>query len=409
MAECRPFLTGPYWADTTFACTLPRRQLAPPLPSGAPGAEAFTAYLTAGLFFERRLQDPDCRNSWAFALTGAVLHATRLGYRALGAVFDNRHLSLEFLVSCYSSRDKLCGCYGADLCTALEALAFGGLVTYRQAPYVASSRDQSPNSRVDVNYYCGASTWLDTCPPCAPSMADYVENVVPAGAPAGGARFEVPCIPCSQPRAPRYYAHAPFVLGGDGWTRAEQVAATKAELRRIGPLAAALPIDDAALLALQQAAPLVVRRCEDGLRYEPRDVRDGVFHSVLIVGYLDAAPDTAVWICRASWAAPFGYALAAPAGLDADEVALLGTATDVLLNVRMYEGPGAALVERVVSFEAVRVRTDPDEPPHALALTDPLLVLGRPVGAAPAPRSPLLGLGALLVLLLLLVLALAWP
>lgn len=419
-AFCTAFLEGPTWADTTFGSdALPRRRLATPLWPRALGAACCLEYLTDALMVHRRAQDEQCRNSWAFALTGAVEHAVQLAYQRLGGVaFEGQHMSIEFLTSCYESPGRMCGCFGADLGVAVMAAAEGGLVTFRQAPYVATTGDQRPNSRdVDTAYYCGSTAQLGTCPPCAPSQADYVERVLPAGSADCGARFTVSCFPCNQPKTPRYYPHAPFHLFDSAWSQAERVASVKAELRRLGPLAAALPIDDEALLALlTPGESRRVQRPEDGLLYRPRKVRDGVYHCALIVGYIDveAPPGDALhphprpaWLCRAAWpSAPgFGYTL---------ELEGAGV-VDRMFNVAMYDDPGATVADRVVSFEEVRVRVQPGGPLQELAISDPFVRVAAPLGAALRPdaqydRRPVLiiaGLfavcigGAILILVLL--------
>lgn len=383
-SACIPFLTGPIWVDTTFSGELPRRRLAEPSLEVAEAAR-FTQYLTGSLMFHRREQDAQCRNSWAFVLTGALLHATQLAYRRFDdVIFEGRHLSVEYLTTCYESPGRLCGCYGADLCAALAATALHGMVTYRQSPYVASTDAQKPDSAIDVAYYCFSTAHLDTCPPCAPSQADYVERLVPASASEGGARFTVSCYPCNQAKSPRYYPYAPFHLFDPSWSHAERVASVKAELRRIGPLAAALPVDDEALQELLPGQQLVAQP-EQGIVYRPARLRVDSYHSALIVGYVDEAPETAVWICRSSWVEVpwFGYAMEVPDAGDEGEAPHLGV-IDRMFNVRMYDDPGATLVDRVVSFAEVRIRTAADEAPRALSPADPLLRARR--ATAPARR-----------------------
>jgi len=370
---CRPFLEGPIWADTTFSSTLPQRRLAAPLVRSLPGAERFVDYLLDTILIHRRMQDSACRNSWAFALTGAMLHAVQLAYAQLGDVaFDGRHMSIEFLTSCYESPGVLCGCFGADLCAALSATSAHGLVTFRQAPYVSTDQNQDPNTDIDVIYYCNATTHLGTCPPCSPSQSDYIETVSPATAVDGASRFSVTCFPCNQPKSPLYYPHAPFQLFDPAWSQLERAASVKAELRRIGPLAAALPIDDKALLALA-VRQQIVQRPEDGILYEPQNVRVGVYHSVLIVGYIDESQATAFWVCRAVWfeSPSFGYSLNVE-----DQESTHRSLIDRLFNVRMYDDHGAAIADRVVSFEEPRVMVLPELQPRALSTSDPL-VRGR--------------------------------
>jgi len=346
----------------------------------------------------RRHQDLDCRNSWAFALTGAVLHALQLAYLRLGNVsFEGHHMSIEYLTSCYESPGKLCGCFGADLCTALLASSQHGMVSFRQAPYVSTTADEHASSPIDVPYYCHSTTHNGTCPPCAPSQADYVERVTPAGSIDGAARFTVECFPCNQPRTPRYFPHEPFHLLDPAWSHAEKVASVKAELRRIGPLAAALPIDDDALLALLPGQQLV-NSPESGLVYKPINVRKGVYHSALIVGYVDVDPVTAVWICRATWIeAPwFGYAYEVPDASLAGEAPHLGV-IDRMFNVRMYDDPGADIVNRVVSFESVRILSQQDESPRVLSTSDPMLRGSFKAAVPQHPRISAVGIAALVL------------
>lgn len=370
MTACSAEVGDVFWADTSFSQGV--------LPLRAGGASAnppsFLDYLLQPLLWRRRPHAEGCRSSWAFALTGAVQCATALAYQRLGRLFDSRFMSATFLISCYEQGPRgICGCRGADLPVLLSAVAGHGLVTFRQFPYVATRTINAPlDALVEEAYYCERDTHLGTCPPCNAALDDYSETAIAASPDLGSFRFVVPCIPCSQPTAPLYFPSEPFhVAVGLSAPLKQQVEAVKAELRRVGPLCAAIGIDAEAFTALQSAgrAPTVAKP-GDGIFYRPRHVLEDLYRSVLIVGYVDAgAEDAAFWICwTAIGSVDVGYTLA-------------GQGIEGLFNVDMYS-QDSRLLQRVLSFERILVRVTPDGAPQPPGVTDPMVSALAPLARA---------------------------
>ena len=372
MESCRPVGAGRAWLDCTFTQgLLPQR--APALEGSAAAADdAFEDYLVAlPVLRPRRDEVPGCQEAWAFALSGALQYCTWLAYLRLGRRFDNSHMSVEYLLSCYAIEPQgMCGCRGADLPAALRAVAEHGEVTFRQFPFVSTaSVNQEVYSDLEALYYCQDRSKNDTCRPCAAAGDDFVVSAL-AGTPRGGSvRFVVPCTPCSWPEGPRYLPLRPFHVAA----RAEAV---KAELRRLGPLCAALGVDAAVLASLRAGgeAPRV-RSSREGRFYRPQTMVAGAFHAVLIVAYRDAeGAGEGFWVCRTSHGGDdFGYTLAT------GERQITS-----LFNVPMSL-PSAWLLDRVLSFDAVAVRLQPGAPLLPPSPTDPFL---EPLAlrAPPAPQ-----------------------
>jgi len=381
MESCRPVGAGRAWLDCTFTPGLLPQQ-APPGAEGsaaaAAAAAAFEDYLLAvPVLRPRRDEVPGCQEAWAFVLSGALQYCTWLAYLRLGRRFDNSHMSVEYLLSCYAVEPQgMCGCRGADLPAALRAVAEHGEVTFRQFPFVsAASVNQEVYSNLEALYHCQDRSKNDTCRPCAAAGDDFVVSAL-AGTPRGGSvRFVVPCAPCSWPEGPRYLPLRPFHV-------APRAEAVKAELRRLGPLCAALGVDAAVLSSLQAdgLAPHVPSTRE-GRFYRPQTMVAGAFHAVLIVAYRDAdGAGEGFWVCRTSHGRDdFGYTLVA----GEREISSL-------FNVPMSL-PAAWLLDRVLSFDAVAVRLQPGAPLLPPSPTDPFL---EPLAPPPPPVAGGRGPGA---------------
>jgi len=376
MESCRPVGAGRPWLDSTFTQgLLPQRALPGAEGSAAAAAAdvaAFEDYLLAlPVLRPRRDEVPGCQEAWAFVLSGALQYCTWLAYLRLGRRFDNSHMSVEYLLSCYAVEPQgMCGCRGADLPAALRAVAEHGEVTFRQFPFVSTaSVNQEVYSSLEALYYCQDRSKNDTCRPCAAAGDDFVVSAL-AGTPRDGSvRFVVPCTPCAWPEGPRYLPLRPFHVAA----RAEAV---KAELRRLGPLCAALGVDAAALASLQAGGEAPhVPSTREGRFYRPQTMVAGAFHAVLIVAYRDAdGAGEGFWVCRTSHGRDdFGYTLVA----GEREISSL-------FNVPMSL-PAAWLLDRVLSFDAVAVRLQPGAPLLPPSPTDPFL---EPLAATPGPRAP---------------------
>jgi hypothetical protein len=393
------------WLDTRFDAA-PLLPLGPRRATAAAAAATFFDYLRGGLLPPRRPQERDCRCSWAFALTGALQSATALAYARRGLFFDNLHMSLEYLLSCY---ERCCGCRGADLCVALLEAQEKGVVTFRQFPYVSGrATDIDPFSSLRVVYRCTDTSHNGTCPPCDADLADYTETGFPPDA-----TFVVPCVPCVQPAAPRYFPVDAFRVADPALSLEERVAAVKAELLRLGPLCAALDVaDEDAFRALQSAAPPPLAASpHEGVRYRPTRVGNAAaHHSVLVVGYHDAFPSTgrqedreaAFWVCRTPWPGA-GYRLRAearrPASGGAEGFVSEEGVVDGFVNVSIY-GLGGDLVDRALSFERVAIRVEVFGSQRELGASDPLVL--RNLGGGGGGWLAHLSLALSLMLLLLL-------
>lgn len=305
----------------------------------------FKDYLSAKLLRRRREERVGCREAWAFVLSGAMHCATWLAYDRLGLTFDNEHMSAEYLLSCYEAGPSaMCGCYGADLPAAMQAVAKHGEVTFRQFPYVAStSLSRDVFSRREDALYCQDRSHLGTCPPCGIG-ADYVVTMLAASADRGSYRPLVHCLPCQTPKGPRYFFDAPFRIGA---TDGDFNAAIQSELRRFGPLPASLGLDAEAFSALRRGGEdLVVVDTDDGVFYRPHSMLAEVYQAVLLVGY-KTSPSGSYWILRSSHGAgPLGYTLAVD-----------GEVVDGLFNLDMQDGR-EALVRRVLSAQRVLISLD---------------------------------------------------
>jgi hypothetical protein len=376
-AHCEDFLGGEVWMDTVFTPEM--------LPSHGPltwykyaPSSTFYDYLVMGLLKTRRGQDETCRSSWAFALTGFLLYATTIAYRRQGLFYDNNHFSLEYMLSCYEdSKSRVCSCKGGDLVAALSMLSSRGIITSAQFPLVvADDLNVQTNSGIEVQFFCDSRTWNNTCPPCGADQQDYSVTATPGRELQGHFRYVVPCAPCAQPVAPKYYPYKPFVIYTQGLLHQEKVDSVKSELRRVGPLPAAVNIDRDEFDSLVRTRLLVVDDPVDGMLYRhPKDVPD-VYHSVLIVGYYDpselsstlADRDKAFWICRTSWGegGTFGYTLRTtmeiPSSKKGPPLQTQGTVEN-LFNLKMYGTHAESMkgtVNRVLSLEEVRIKTSPD-------------------------------------------------
>ena len=370
MDSCTPIDGSSPWAHSTFKLNvLPRRSRAasPPLEPNPPVFEDYLSLKT--VLKQRRDEDPQCRESWAFVLSGAVQYATWLAYDRLGLHFDNTHMSVEFLLSCYFVEPNgMCGCFGADLPTALQAISEHGEVTFRQFPFVAAgSVNQEVYSGLESLYFCQDRSWHGTCPPCNAGDANFIISALAGSVKKGGVRFVVPCTPCHWPSGPRYFPQKPFHI-----IPTQEGEAVKTELRRLGPLCAALGLDAESFAALQAAGEAPhVKRTRDGLFYRPtRMSADGIYQAVLIVAYHDADADgDGFWVCRTSHGRDdIGYTLT----VGSREV--IG-----LFNVPMSL-PGSWLIDRVLSFNSIEVRRQPGA---ALTVLGP----GDPFTGAPAKAS----------------------
>ena len=383
--SCEPFLSGEVWVDCLFdADALPLKE--PPGGSAASVLGASFEYVYEVLA-ERRPQERTCRSGWAFALTGAVQAAVLLSYRRRGLLFDNHHMSVEFLLSCTSVPDLVCGCLGAGLCSALLRLSELGLVTFRQFPYVEATAPTDPVSRVSLNYYCLDTSVNDACRPCEPSLADYVETAQASATAKLASFFTVPCMPCVQPVAPRYYPTRPFRVIDAVWSFERRAAAIKRELLRMGPLAAALKVQGEAFRRLSPSSRASAPT--QGVFYHPGEAAADGLHAVLVVGYWDRYPETgkledrdrAFWVLRSSWP-DLGYAIE----VDGSEAAGGRRRISGLFNLNMY-GAGAGALEGVLSFEEVRITSDPTLPPRALGPDDPLVLSRSLLSEKPSKRS----------------------
>jgi len=385
MEACVDLDKMPYMVGATFK----KGVLPSKVPqSSAVSVDSFTTYLlTPGILIKRRQKYGYCRESWAFALTGSLEHAVWLAYDRMGFVFENGHMSTEFLLSCYEQGPHgMCGCFGADLPTAVQAVSRHGLVTFSQFPYVSStSVNILPYSPLNTYYYCEDQSHLGTCRPCDASQDGYVETTLSASPDVGSYRVIVPCLPCSKPTAPKYYPKQPFHVAGDSSLSLQQrVDVVKAELLRLGPLCAALGADLEALSALQSGghAPQVPL-LSDGVFYKPRHMYPDKYHCVLIVAFHDpgnvstqeTGPSSrAFWVCRtADGNDDFGYTLTSP-----------NHTVDNLFNVGMYDVDASWLLDRVVSFEGVLIQAEANGPLRDLTSGDPFI---HPKSPATPPAS----------------------
>jgi hypothetical protein len=240
-----------------------------------------------------------------------------------------------------------------------------GIVTFAQFPYVTTrASNLKLYSNMDVVYFCEKEEHLGTCGPCKENLQDYVETVLSASPDEGSYRFTVPCLPCAQPIAPKYFPTDPFhVMVGDAKDAQAQASAIQKELVRTGPLCVALSVDvEAFTVLLSGGVPPVVGEPSAGLFYRPRHVDEkGPLHTALLVGY--SAPDLSppFWICRAHIGdSDFGYSLQ------------IGEKTvDSLFNVGMFDEV-SQLMKHVVSFEEVSILTNPGGTVRALQRDDPL-------------------------------------
>ena len=350
-----------------FSEALPTRE-----PARSSAVPVFKDYLSAKLLRRRREERAGCREAWAFVLSGILQCATWLAYDRMGLDFDNEHMSVEYLLTCYEAGPvAMCGCYGADLPAAMRAVAEHGEVTFRQFPFVAStSLSRDVFSRREGALYCQERSHLGTCPPCG-AAGDYFVTTLSASADLGSYRPLVHCLPCQMPRGPRYFLDAPFKIGG---AEGDLAASIQSELRRFGPLPAALGLDVEAFGALRRGGQdLLVTDTDDGVFYRPHSMAKDVFQAVLLVGY-KTSPESSYWILRSSHgAAPLGYTLS-----------VSGEVVDGLFNLSMADGR-EALEHRVLSAQRVLVSMD-GEPAKPLAAGDPF-VRPKPTAAlAAAPR-----------------------
>ena len=364
---CSVELYGSYWAGTFFSeGVLPRREAHVSTSSPVPPPTIFLDYLKEGLLLPQHRSSESCRDSWAFSISAAVQCAAVLAYKRIGVRFVNRYMSAEYLLSCYEvGPTYVCGCLGDDLPEVLQAVSQRGIVTFDQFPYVTTrASNLKLYGNIDVVYFCEHEDHLGTCRPCKETLQDYVETVLSASPDEGSYRFTVPCLPCSQPVAPKYFPTDPFHVMAKGAEDIQaQASAIQRELVRIGPLCGALAVDiEAFTVLLSGGTPPVVGEPSAGLFYRPRHVDEqGPLHTALIVGYSVSDSNAPFWICRAHvGASDFGYSLQ------------IGEKTvDSLFNVGMYDQV-SQLSRHVVSFEEVSILTKPGGTPHALQRDDPL-------------------------------------
>ena len=358
MVECSLSDDAP-WESSAFSYdALPtKRPAVVPEPS-----TVFEAYLTPDVLKTRREERAACRESWAFVLSGAVQYATWLAYARLGLFFDNFHMSVEYLLSCYEEGPHgMCGCLSGDLALAFRAISERGEVTFRQFPFVASmSLSQDVFSRREEELYCQYRSHLGTCGPCQGGEEKYVVTALAASADKGSFRYVVPCIPCQKAVEPKYFPTSPFRIVAPSLE--DLTACVKSELMRFGPLPAALALDREAFGALQRGgADLVVERTEQGVFYRPRHPVASLFLAVLIVGY-GTSSDGSYWICRTSHGkGPFGYVLATSGGL-----------VHGLFNVDMAQPP-EVLVDRVLSAEKITILSGGGGERRDLSSKDPFV------------------------------------
>ena len=364
---CSVEVYGSYWAGTFFSQgVLPRRETHSSLSSSGPPPKVFMDFILEGLLPHQHRSSESCRDSWAFSVSAAVQCAAMLAYKRMGVRFLNRYMSAEYLLSCYEvGPTYLCGCLGDDLPEVLQAVSQQGIVTFDQFPYVTTrASNLKLYSNIDVVYFCEHEDHLGTCRPCKETLQDYVETVLSASPDEGAYRFTVPCLPCSQPIAPKYFPTDPFHVMVEGAEDKEaQASAIQKELVRIGPLCVALAVDiEAFTVLLSGGTPPVVGEPSAGLFYRPRHVdKKGPLHTALLVGYSAFDSNAPFWICRAHvGASDFGYSLQ------------IGEKTvDSLFNVGMYDEV-SQLSRHVVSFEEVSILTKPGGTPHSLQREDPL-------------------------------------
>ena len=352
MVECS-LLDDLPWPSSTFLLeVLPQRE---PLVLSDPPT-VFEDYLTSQVLKQRRDESITCRESWAFVMSGMMQYATWLAYNRLDLLFDNSHMSVEYLLSCYQKGPSaLCGCLSADLPTALQAISEHGEVTFNQFPFVASMTvSQDVYSRREDALYCQDKSHLGTCRPCDPHTDRYVVTTLAASADKGSFRYVVPCFPCQRAVGPLYFPTRPFHISGS--SPEVLIACIKSELKRVGPLPASIGLDEESFAALQRGgSDLQVNHTDQGVYYRPRHMKEDLFHAVLIVGYVSASRGS-YWICRTSHRkGSFGYTFV---GVGKDNL------VDGLFNVDMQEDPNV-LINRALSFEKIMIALRKGE-----ALTD---------------------------------------
>ena len=149
----------------------------------------------------------------------------------------------------------------------------------------------------------------------------------------------------------------------------------------MGPLAAALPIDNSAFSALSTYKKVNVIDPREGLFYEARDPVTDIYHSVVIVGYYDRSDSTglikdrsdAFWICRSSWGegGTFGYNLRLEGSSSFHSSP--GAVTN-LFNVPMNSSEeGLSLSLRVLSFDRIMIQRSAGIPRSIPSSVDPMV------------------------------------
>lgn len=369
--RCTEKVIGSFWSGTLFSLgVLPMQESKSIDSSEKVPPTSFLEYLTQDLIHPLRQSREDCRDSWAFAVSRCLQYATALAYKRMGLQFDNLYMAEDYLLSCYEVGPmQMCGCLGDDLPNVMKNVSERGIVTASQFPYLTSTfLSMELFGKIDSVYYCTKENHLGTCAPCEETLQDYTETTLSASPDEGSYRFTVSCMPCVQPKAPKYFPKEPFhIYAGPNPSAQEQAIAVQKELVRTGPLCAALAVDAEAFTTLLSGgkAP-VVTRASQGLFYRPHHITDAnTYRTVLIVGYVgqrtsDDGPS--FWICEAHMgSSDFGYTLQ------------VGTKVlKNLFNIELYDQV-SRILENVVSFEKIQVLTDPSSSPHDLRSDDPLV------------------------------------
>ena len=363
-----------------------------------------------------------CGSCWAFVIASAVQCSAQLTYRRrFNRFFVPRYMSAQFMLSCYQVPDVMCGCMGGDLAKAMQVVARLGTVLERNFQYDNNEQPTEVNA-ADAVCVQNERGFEGTCPPC-----DWGHAPKHVGAHA------VDCVPCREASLPRFFPSRPFHVGDPTDDLDSRVSAIKTELRRAGPLGCVIDVNEDAFRALGQVG--LIERAEQAPVYAPESVPAApVQHAVLIVGYYDPWAQTrrpadrasAVWICRNSWGADWGYSLRTVQLRAVDgSVTMEPTDRGGFFNVAMYDRADVTnLVYTVVSFEEVLTQAPGDAGPRQLRASDALTLerpslapprvpslgsqIGQPVGGSSAFPWAIAALTASLVVLAALVLLLFW-
>lgn len=353
--------------SSAFSDALPRKvpQIRGSLPT------TFETYLSPKILKPRRSEGATCREAWAFVISGMIQYGTWLAYDRLGLFFNNSHMSVEYLLSCYEKGSHaMCGCLSADLPAALLAVSELGEVTFRQFSYVASiTVSEDIFSRQEDVFYCQDKSYLGTCARCSDTADNYTVTTLAASPDRGAFRYVVPCFPCLKVLGPLYHPAKPFHISSpssDPLTLEDLISCIKSELLRFGPLPASLGLDMESFDALQRGGNnLLVTLTEDGIFYKPRHMMRDRFHAVLIVGYA-SSPRGSYWICRTSHRkGAFGYTLKVD---DGEKSVIEG-----LFNVDMKEDRNV-LIDRVMSCEKMMIAPQKGRELQELSENDPVVM-----------------------------------